>query len=247
MECGHQDLNGSPPGSPAAAGTGWLPDGYARDNTEIIHRNIKPKNVFLGLQPTNGHFADYPTIMLGDFGLAFKTWTPNANVPGSTGDALNPHAFLGAGTAGFRAPEMRAYVNRQTGAPVDRIPMSSKTNVWGVGMIIHCLLCLEPEPAQPDWVGDPMLFVLNTAFDAVDNYDPALYTLVQDCLNPDPVARPDFRTIIRRVEVCIDENGLNLAEDMRQLPSAQAPAVHRLRTAADVYAIGLAFATLDPP
>ena len=64
MECGHQTLNGVPPGYPATAGTGWLPDLYRRDNWEIIHRDIKPKNVFLGL-PVAHHFASYPTPKVG--------------------------------------------------------------------------------------------------------------------------------------------------------------------------------------
>ena len=64
MECGHQTVNGIPPGRPATAGSGWLPDEYGRDNFQIIHRDIKPLNVFLGL-PVDTHFASYPTPKVG--------------------------------------------------------------------------------------------------------------------------------------------------------------------------------------
>ena len=64
MECGHQTLNGTPPGRPVTAGAGWLPDQYGRDNWEIIHRDLKPLNVFLGL-PVDTHFPAYPTPKVG--------------------------------------------------------------------------------------------------------------------------------------------------------------------------------------
>lgn len=55
---------------------------------EIIHMDIKPANVFVGLHPQGNNWACYPEIKLGDYGLALET---------SLLDARNPRRFWDRG------------------------------------------------------------------------------------------------------------------------------------------------------
>ena len=66
--------------------------------------------------------------MLGDFGLAFKT-TPT--------DPNNPRWYdNGTGTEGFMAPEQLRYIDANTHGPLDEWKLGSKTNVYGIGVVL---------------------------------------------------------------------------------------------------------------
>ncbi|KAK4628221.1 uncharacterized protein CLAFUR5_11738 [Fulvia fulva] len=93
------------------------------DWMEIVHCDLKPRNVFLDL-PHEEHFKLYPRPKLGDFGCAFLT-TPK--------DTVNPLLWChGGGTRGFLAPEQDAHADGVTGKLVDDFPLISHTNVWGI-------------------------------------------------------------------------------------------------------------------
>ncbi|KAK5137978.1 hypothetical protein LTR08_005775 [Meristemomyces frigidus] len=246
MESGGQALAAPAPG----VRPGWGVDRFNRDNWQIVHRDLKPANVFLAETVPDRGWPDYPRPKLGDFGLAIKTWAPNPGDPNNV-DGLNPDIFVdGAGTPGFRAPEMRAYIDRGTALPVDSWPLSSKTNVWGVGMVIYCLVTLVTAPRQSDWLGNPALDVPSSLANQAAVYNAQLHFLIGQCLHHDPARRWTFRQIIRAINTNIQENALDLAQGMR------APSV-RPYTAArtgnllnhlpnDLYALGLNSNQLPP-
>ncbi|KAI4145628.1 MAG: hypothetical protein L6R39_003748, partial [Caloplaca ligustica] len=82
---------------------GWQP---------IVHRDIKPDNVFLKLAPA-ATTNQYPDIILGDFGLATTTLET-----GSKGGRF-------VGTPQWQPPELPIH--------------TTASDVWSVGAIIHCL------------------------------------------------------------------------------------------------------------
>ena len=124
--------------------------------------------------------------------------------------------------------------------------MSSKTNVWGVGTVINCLMSLDGVPYQPDWLGDPIADMAITQDEAKTEYSDDLHRLTGQCLQPDPALRPTFRELIRDVETCIREGvgQPDLAEGMRRNGPGQGNQNNRLNLRNDGYAIGLAFNTL---
>ena len=141
---------------------------------------------------------------------------------------------------------MQAYVDSLTTLPIDRTPMSSKTNVWGVGMVIHCLICLDNRPGQPDWVGNPLTSMPDTRGGQTVQYSEELHHLVEECLQPDPAGRPTFRQLITDVESWIREGAdqPDLAEGMRRCNPGEGNQFNSLQLPNDRYALGLAYDVL---
>ncbi|RMZ16176.1 hypothetical protein D0860_01195 [Hortaea werneckii] len=94
----------------------------------IVHFDLKPSNVFLGV-PSANSFVCYPQAKLGDFGLA-QLFSPKDNA--------HFDKYCGRGTAYCRAPEQVPFA--LFGGPEE---WTSATNVWGVGIIIWGLMELE--------------------------------------------------------------------------------------------------------
>lgn len=110
-------------GSDAAASEGgWR---------EVIHRDIKPGNVFLS-EPSAAQGAAwplYPAVKLADFGHSVET---NAFDPPTN----NPRSYRSiSGTAGFIPPEQRyEWHYRGTRDPYDALRLSAKSNVSRVAL-----------------------------------------------------------------------------------------------------------------
>ena len=137
---------------------------------------------------------------------------------------------------------MRAYVDRASGDPVDRQPLTGKTNVWGVGMIIYCLITLITRPRQSDWLGDPALDIPNSQNNEAMAYSFRLHNVLRQCLDYNPATRWTFRQIIQNIDISIQENLFNLAQGMRAAsvrPYTQARADNIPILPNDVYALGL--------
>ncbi|KAK4628249.1 putative serine/threonine-protein kinase nek2 [Fulvia fulva] len=184
----------------------WIP---------IIHRDLKPGNIFLADPSPNAQgttlWPSYPKPLLGDFGLAIET---------SPTDPHNPTWHLELGTPGYMAPEQLAYIDRTTLFHLNPTPLTEKTNVFGIGVILYSLLTLNHGAAsgiQPEFLGvnpqDQNPFTLQDdegdPYDQnnADKYTESLRGLIDECTHYDPALRPDFREILRRTRGLFDGPG----------------------------------------
>ena len=87
----------------------------------VIHRDIKPDNIFLYDPPVGGEWQLYPSPKLGDFDRAVET---NLQDPSTT----NPRMFRNVGTPGFCAPEQYLWY-RELRGNFDKPRLTSATNV----------------------------------------------------------------------------------------------------------------------
>ncbi|EME46732.1 hypothetical protein DOTSEDRAFT_22768 [Dothistroma septosporum NZE10] len=154
--------------------------------------DLKPANVFLGGLTSTGKWPFYPTPLLGDWGLAV-----------SPPPSSNPRFYQGAGTHGCMAPEQIAYVDNNSLAPVDVWPLGEKTNVFGVGIVLYCLVTQQHTPRrQAWWLGDgstDRTYKLSLpgggpdpAQNFANQYSPELRRLIDECTKYDRGARADF-------------------------------------------------------
>lgn len=158
----------------------------------ILHLDLKPANVFLGLPLTGKH--GYPTPKIGDFGLCTLVG-PN--------DTRAPNEYLYTGTPLFRPPEQQL-IHYYPGENTTRF-MDSKTNVWGIGNVVWCLIEMED--------GDHRLNH-EQGFDLMDkerNQEPAfraparkhyskeLLGLIKSCTRYEQKDRPSFSQILNRI------------------------------------------------
>jgi serine/threonine protein kinase len=182
---------------------------------QIFHRDLKPQNVFLGNHPSpvpNGdNWAAYPTIKLGDYGLAVETTPP---------DARNPFDFMDAGTPRYQAPE-------QVDGPASQTPprFDAKTNVFGVGITVMALMDRLGRVGVWDSWDAARAGSTNLAnyphldAQAAGNYSRALVGLVSACVRYDQNARPSFShlraAILRRTQGAGGFPQHDLAQGMR--------------------------------
>lgn len=184
---------------------------------EIVHRDIKPGNsptpdffptivnancdpVFLDKEDMKDGIPFYPLSKLGDWGLARETHAD---------DPDNPTRLRQAGTPGYKAPVSAIFASART-ANVERYqeqkeppllvpeshpaPILVHTNVWAIGATMFELMTLHRVHR----------FLLKTQGNIIDEegiqpietnrkppYSSHLSQLIQDCLKPTPVDRPD--------------------------------------------------------
>ena len=146
--------------------------------------------------------------MLGDYGLAVKTHAD---------DDFNPRWYnYRTGTPGFRAPEQMRHINAQTKEVIDARRLGEKTNVFGVGAVLYCMIMNVASRPEPGWTGNPDL---DTSYDypaaQQTSFSVQLRDMVTDCLRYDPARRPTFAEMLARIDQATDENGSNLAVGMR--------------------------------
>ncbi|CAF9919092.1 G2-specific serine/threonine protein kinase [Imshaugia aleurites] len=160
-------------------------------NHEVVHRDIKPGNVFLDTEDRKSGIPFYPIAKLGDWGLARQTY---ANDPD------NPSVLHLAGTPGYRPPEQRE-------PPLPMFashPLSilAHTNVWAIGATMFELMTLHRVPG----------FLLKPRGDITDEegikpiqtnrkppYSSQLSKLIQECLKPIPLDRPNVKELLARI------------------------------------------------
>jgi serine/threonine protein kinase len=158
---------------------------------QIFHRDFKPQNVFLGNHPravpNRDNWAAYPTIKLGDYGLAVETSPP---------DNRNPRAFTDAGTPRYQAPEQ--IDDPDNPSPT---PLTAQTNVFGVGITVMALMDRHGGVGVWDnWAAaragsrNPADYPHLDA-QAAANYSERLVSLVSGCVEYGPNDRTSFFTL----------------------------------------------------
>ena len=142
--------------------------------------------------------------VLGDFGLAFRTRPTDPN---------NPQWYNArTGTPGFYAPEQIQWYDARTKEAVNQWPLNEKTNVYGLGMILWCLVRLRQAAQQPFWLGvgendttlRPLPIPAPWNYPLI-NYSQPLKDLIDDCLAFSQAARPSFQVILNRIQAETDE------------------------------------------
>ncbi|KAI1641277.1 kinase-like domain-containing protein [Biscogniauxia mediterranea] len=97
----------------------------------IIHRDIKPDNVFLRSRDTPGSTKPF-YVLLSDFGLATYESAPTASRPGL-------HSLCGS--VEYHAPELAfdPYPPDSRHMELQAGPHTSKSDVWAVACMVYCL------------------------------------------------------------------------------------------------------------
>ncbi|KAF2100272.1 kinase-like protein [Rhizodiscina lignyota] len=145
--------------------TSWRPP---IGQTSLLHLDVKPTNIFLGDYPLPNPpdpYPAYPYPFLADWGIAEARPLPHTLI----------HIV---GTPIFAAPEQFPANNLNR-------PVSSRTDVWGIGMVLFCLMENEPYPPwlrhQTQNPGDPTNHVFSPT--AVATYSSVLRDLALECMN----------------------------------------------------------------
>ncbi|WEW60420.1 serine/threonine protein kinase [Emydomyces testavorans] len=140
---------------------------------EIVHKDIKPSNIFIGSLPPDDADEVYPNLFLADFGLAYAL--PNDDV------REYKKSFCMEGTGEYIPPEARDIY-----APWE---ISSKIDIYALSHTIqkaskrvytvytgdeHSLICTRPDA------------------DKYLPYSVALHNLCEECHSSDPTDRPDI-------------------------------------------------------
>lgn len=154
---------------------------------EIIHRDIKPGNVFLA-NPDLAENPFYPVAKLGDWGLAIET---------AISDSRNPGYYTGAGTRGYMAPEQRPTRNLAWYLSGPHGRLSCYTNIWAIGATMYELLTLHhvKKALYPNEINEDGEGLAEIRTKKEPEYTDALRTLVRSCLRPNPQDRPDIRQL----------------------------------------------------
>ena len=163
--------------------------GHSTNRPSIVHRDIKPQNIYLDT-PHHTHYPNYPRAILADLGFGIVT---------SAHDPRNPLDFLGwDGTETWQAPEQLPMLDRKTGKvrPVGRL--GAATNVWGIGGIIVALMNREEflvGVEAADFVkGEARPRVRG---EAVEAYSVELRGLVGECTAYWPERRPGLSGVVK--------------------------------------------------
>nr|OQO24737.1 hypothetical protein B0A51_08808 [Rachicladosporium sp. CCFEE 5018] len=162
-------------GHPTIPVAGWQP---------IVHRDIKLGNIMLGgytleYDDKTSPFQLYPVLKVGDFGMAIQE---DANAP--------VVAAYRTGTNGSQSPE------QQPGCPY---PQTSKTNVFGLGVTVMGLMCLETHRSPAAWKNWISRKGLPTT-PSWNHYSVELRTLVTECVSKLPDNRPRLQALNERIE-----------------------------------------------
>lgn len=166
----------------------------------IVHRDIKAENVFVG-PVGDDPFPVYPQAKLADFGMAIRIPVP---------DPRPARNLYYEGSGGHATPEMHVKLrDTSDGASADqKARQSTKTNVWGVGIVLYSMMAGTYGVAGSHTPGGEEWFKWNVlekreppAFDqsAITFYSEELRNLVMACMRYDVVDRPEFDFLMNEV------------------------------------------------
>ncbi|KEQ77675.1 hypothetical protein M436DRAFT_59644 [Aureobasidium namibiae CBS 147.97] len=200
----------------------------AMDAQGIVHGDMQSANIFFG-QPDPNHFAIWPVAKLGDFGSARFVDAQGEVLRHRTGPYAQPFAAPEMAWDDSWDPGWYAVQNFDHWDPT--VPpsggyvqkpavLSSKTNIWQIGMLMLCAIRLEvklletqfrhPPPGYsvpinqfmtftPQCASRPMKLRLDD--DQSRRHSRQLLTLVNKCLAVDPEARISPQNLLQEVQV----------------------------------------------
>ncbi|USW49060.1 Putative serine/threonine-protein kinase, active [Septoria linicola] len=159
---------------------------------QIVHKDIKPANIFLDEPSTAWASGIYPNAVLGDFGLCFLTHEDK--------DKLGPLAYnTGSGSKGYIAPEAVPLISDKTFSSRPLGKLLSWTNVYQIGVVMQRLITIDARPNRPDHAD-----VEDTAYE----WFPATFK----------AAKPELKDLCDLIEQCgLRVNGLSYVEDEYKL------------------------------
>lgn len=114
-------------------------------------------------------------------------------------DDWNPRFYRGTGTPGYFAPEQQDQINRYDLTIVDDFQLTEKTNMYGMGLVLRCLVTGRTPP-EPAWVGDPEEDESLAIKDPNNEWSRDIKGLIELCLNYYPRRRPGFDEMLELVE-----------------------------------------------
>ncbi|KAI8952102.1 kinase-like domain-containing protein [Xylaria longipes] len=177
---------------------------YLKDDPRrIVHFDMDPRNIFIGNFSDEEHRIT-PILKLGDFGLAVE-------VADDKNDAYYEY-MRRAGKRAFYAPEQFCadwdYIPRDRNLIQDH-PIAGNyhwhTNVWGVGMIMECLvtLCYPLIPPTPTHsaISPPQskarywTYGAHVAAEQYDHVDKDIRSIILRCQANFPEDRPRLETL----------------------------------------------------
>ncbi|EME83108.1 uncharacterized protein MYCFIDRAFT_174588 [Pseudocercospora fijiensis CIRAD86] len=174
---------------------GYIPTGDPDTDTpppnfqQMLHRDIKPLNIFLSTPRSDNHWPKIPTPKLGDFGGVIFCDEPEAST----------QIY---GTRCYTSPEVL-----RRGIPH---PITPKADIWAIGRVMLSLINLNfqddhellSRESEVDFVKTP-----DFKAGAEEGRHPLLCELIRNCLNPLPADRPTAKELWMRVwrEVGVEE------------------------------------------
>jgi len=150
-----------------------------------MHWDIKPENFFI---------AENWVVKLGDFGESKHL---------DKGNITAKHTGK-VGTEMYMSPEM---IKKHKGR--DGAPYSFKTDIWGVGMVIAELMCLDYAFDVEDQYGRVMAIAKGKNYrDLPEIYPEPLRNLARQMLSLDPHDRPTAEEACIEIENFMSESNL---------------------------------------
>ncbi|PVH81188.1 kinase-like protein [Cadophora sp. DSE1049] len=194
---------------------------------EMVHFDLKLENVLVSAPTTDVEHRNMPPFKFGDFGMARRV--PEIQIPRYLRD------YSDFGTPGYFAPEQITRKDHQCGprpwfdangvCTVVGIRYGSATNIWQVGIIMHCLMSRSHYPIwnlnsidRLRCYNSILSARLRTGGSTIGNstdqaceYNPKmsiysieLRTLIHECLIINPYRRPSPREVFRRTQQATD-------------------------------------------
>lgn len=129
--------------------------------------------------------------------------------------------------------------------------LTLRSKVWGVGIILYCLMTNQIYPEQPDWYGNP---AHERMYDPANNPDFAHYSqhlrrLLSSCLHPNAATRGSPTQLLTNIRHALNNFGPATHKGMmNNTANLGVVMANGLRYAlVDDYALGLAIQGLPPP
>ncbi|KAI7355628.1 hypothetical protein KC320_g2736 [Hortaea werneckii] len=214
---------------------------------QILHLDYKCSNVFLDL-PSHERYIGYPMPRLGDFGLCT---IKKMKDPRKAEDYI-----MGNGTRGNRPAEQMHHLYGKQRKP--RM-MDSRTNVWGVGIVLWSLIELEEgdhrlkfDTNDDECDGDPERLNEPTFRPrASEHYSTELLELISACTRYEQKDRPDFADLLKRIKHYTRPSSASDKASGLRGAAANDPGWrredHRVETPPEKWKFGFAIAPNDPP